>query len=88
MSEPPPLPEPSFDVLLQVLAGPAFVHLGLVPNPETGGPQRDLVQAKWCIDLLHVFEEKTRGNLPDHERAQVDHILHELRSVYMKLESS
>jgi hypothetical protein len=82
MSTDEKLPEPSFDVLLQVLAGPCFVHLGLVPNPETGAASRDLEQARWCLDLLHVFEEKVRGNLSKPEREITDHLLHELRQVY------
>lgn len=76
------LPEPSFEVLLQVLAGPCFVHLGLVPNPESGVAARDLEQARWCLDLLHVFEEKVRGSLSKEEREMTDHLLHELRQVF------
>jgi uncharacterized protein DUF1844 len=80
------LPPASFEVLLQMLAGPAFVHLGLVPNPATQAMNRDLDQARWHIDLLHVFEERTRGNLNDAERAMLDQMLHELRSVFTKLD--
>ena len=82
------LPEPSFEVLTQVLAGPCFVHLGLVPNPETGGTDRDLDQARWCLALLHVFEEKVRGNLSADERAMIDRLLHELRQVYTAAKSA
>jgi hypothetical protein len=78
----PELPEPTFDVLVQLLAGPAFVHLGLVQNPATGRLEPDRVQAKWVIDLLHVLEERTRGNLDDAERARVTQLLHQLRSAY------
>ena len=81
------LPEPSYEVLLQVLAGPCFVHLGLVPNPETGVADRDLDQAKWCLDLLHVFEEKTRASATKEEQAMLDQLLHELRNVFLKFSS-
>jgi hypothetical protein len=87
MSAPEKLPEPSYEVLLQVLAGPCFVHLGLVPNPESGTTDRDLDQAKWCLDLLHVFEEKTRASATTEEKAMLDQLLHELRNVFLKFSS-
>lgn len=80
MSTPENLPEPEFTVLLSMLAGPAFVHLGLVPNPASGKTEKDATQARWHIDLLHVLEEKTRGNLTPQERSNMDQLLHQLRS--------
>ncbi len=88
MSDEPQLPEPSFDVLMQVIAGPCFVHLGMVANPATGEMERDLVQAKWCIDLLHVFEQKTRPNLDNDEKGRLDQMLHQLRTAYVQFSGS
>lgn len=84
MSTPPSpqLPEPSLSVLFQVIAAPALVHLGLVANPGTGKLERNLEQAKWTIDLLHVLEEKTRAAATSAEKAQMDAMLHQLRSAY------
>lgn len=81
---PPPgkLPPASFDVLVQVLAAPCLVHLGMVANPATGKVERDLVQARWVIDLLHVLEERTRNALTVAEKSHLDQLLHQLRSVY------
>jgi hypothetical protein len=81
---PPPggLPAPSLDVLFQVIAAPALVHLGLVANPGTGKLEKNLEQAKWTIDLLHVLEEKTRASATSEERAKMDAMLHQLRSAY------
>jgi hypothetical protein len=76
------LPEPSFDVLVDVLAAPCLVHLGIAPNPVTGKQERDLDQAKWTIDLLHVLEEKTRGNASAAEKSRLDQILHQLRQAF------
>ncbi len=81
------LPPASFEVLVGLVAGPCFVHLGKAPSPVSGEIELDLEQAKWALDLLHVLEEKTRGNLDDRERAMVDHLLHELRSSYMSAKS-
>jgi hypothetical protein len=77
-----PLPAPTLDILFQVIAAPALVHLGLVANPSTGKVEKNLVQAKWTIDLLHVLEEKTRASATADERARMDALLHQLRTAY------
>src|SRR6185436_2992671 len=76
------LPPPTFDILVQVIAAPCMVHLGLVANPATGQVEKNLEQARWAIDLLHVLEEKTRGALSDAERARLSQMLSQLRSAY------
>lgn len=81
----PKLPEPSFEVLVDVLAAPCVVHLGLAPNPVTGKKEIDREQARWTIDLLHVLEEKTRGSASAAEKARLDAILHQLRQAYASL---
>lgn len=80
--DPAQLPPASFDVLVQVTAAPAMVYLGLVANPATGKLEKNLAQARWHIDLLHVLEEKTRGALSAAEKARVDQLLSQLRSAY------
>lgn len=89
MSTPPrpKLPEPSFDVLVQVIAAPCLVHLGLAPNPVTGKSEKDMEHAKWTIDLLHVLEERTRGNLAADQQARLDQLLHQLRTAYASMRS-
>ena len=77
-----PLPPVSFDVLVQMLAAPCLVHLGMVPNPATGKTERDLEQARFVIDLLHVLEERTRGSLSTDEKARLDQLLHQLRAAH------
>ena len=78
----PKLPPASFDVLVDVLAAPALVHLGFADNPVTGRRERDDLQAKWVIDLLHVLEERTRGNLSATEKSRLDQILHQFREAF------
>lgn len=82
MADAPKLPPPSLDVLVQVIAAPALVHLGMVPNPSTGKTEKNLEQARWTIDLLHVLEEKVRSGASADERARLDAMLHQLRSAY------
>jgi hypothetical protein len=67
---------------VDVLAAPALVHLGLTPNPVTGRTEKDPEQARWVIDLLHILEERTRGNLSSAEKARLDHLLHQFRSAF------
>lgn len=76
------LPPASFDVLVQVIAAPAMVHLGLVANPATGKLEKDLEQARWHIDLLHVLEEKSRGSVSAAEKSKLDQLLAQLRNAY------
>ena len=83
----PKLPPASFDVLVDILAAPCLVHLGLAANPATGKQERDSEQAKFTIDLLHVLEERTRGNLSAAEKARMDQILHHLRQAFASVKS-
>jgi hypothetical protein len=77
------LPPPTFDVLVQVIAAPAMVHLGILANPATGKIEKNLEQARWHIDLLHVLEEKSRPSLTAEECARVDQLLAQLRNAYV-----
>ncbi len=79
---PQQLPPASFDVLVQVIAAPCMVHLGLVANPATGAIEKNLEQARWAIDLLHVLEEKSRASLTDAERGRLNQMLSQLRNAY------
>jgi len=81
----PKLPPPSFDILVQVIAAPCMVHLGLVANPATGKIEKSLEQARWAIDLLHVLEEKTRESVSEAERARLGQLLRQLRDAYTHL---
>lgn len=79
----PQLPTPTFDVLVQVIAAPAMVHLGILANPATGKIEKNLEQARWHIDLLHVLEEKSRPSLSAEERSRVDQLISQLRNAYV-----
>lgn len=82
MSAADALPKPSFDVLVQVLATPCFVHLGLIENPATGKPEKDLDQARWALDLLHVLRDTTAASVTDDEKGRFEALLHQLREAY------
>ncbi len=67
---------------MQVLATPCHVHLGMLANPASGKTEKDLGQARWALDLLHVLREKTAGTATRDETARLDALLHQLREAY------
>jgi hypothetical protein len=58
-----PLPEVTFSTFVLSLASSALVHLGEVPNPESGTTSRDDDLARHAIDLLTMLDDKTRNGL-------------------------
>lgn len=74
------LPKPDFAGFLISLGSSAFVHLGLIPDPETGKARApNLAVARQTIDMLELLEEKTRGNLTPDEATLLRNLLTDLR---------
>ena len=82
--EPQLLPEITFPSFIFSLSSTAFVSLGMIPHPETGKTEKDLPLAKQTIDLLSLLREKTRNNLTPEEDNLFDHLLYDLRMVYVR----
>ena len=59
----PPVRPIDFPTFVLSLASSVQVHLGIVPNPGTGKPEKDLALARQTIDVIGILQEKTRGNL-------------------------
>lgn len=78
------LPEIDFPTFILSLATSAQVHLGVIPNPTTGKQEIDLPLAKQTIDILGVLDEKTKGNLSDEEARLLEHLLYDLRMMYVE----
>lgn len=76
--------EPSFLALVSSLAMQALVAMGHQPDASGGGPEKDLVHAQFCVDLLGILEEKTRGNLTAQEERTLASTLHELRMLFVE----
>ncbi|MFH1653266.1 MAG: DUF1844 domain-containing protein [Pseudomonadota bacterium] len=74
-----------FSTFVLSLASSAQVHLGTVPNPVTGGVEKDLTLAKQTIDIIGVLEVKTKGNLDDNELRLIEHLLYDLRLKFLEL---
>jgi hypothetical protein len=75
-----PLPTASFEVLINSLAMPAMLNLGMVSMPQH---QPNLDEAKFYIDLLGVVEQKTKGNLDTQEHNMLTTLLYEMRMAYV-----
>ena len=84
-SEPGSLPQINFSTFVFSLNSSALVHLGVLEDPATGKPSKDLPLAKQTIDIIGMLEKKTRGNLTNDEARLLENILHELRLMYVKL---
>ncbi len=76
--------EVSFSVYVAILGQSAMMHLGKIMNPATGKLERDLVQAKFTIDILGMLEEKTKGNLTKDEADLLRTTLANLRLNYVE----
>ena len=81
--EQPVLPEVTFSTFVLSLASSALVHLGEVPNPETGSTARDEALARNAIDLLTMLDDKTRNGLTPDESKLMRDVLYELRMKFV-----
>jgi len=72
-----------FETLVLSLASSAMLHLGAVPDPDTGQSAPNLPMAKHTIELLAMLQEKTRGNLTDPEASLIERLLYDLRTRYV-----
>ncbi len=79
-----PSNEVSFSVYVAIMGQSAMMQMGKIINPATGKIERDLVQAKFTIDVLGMLEEKTRGNLTKDEAELLRTTLANLRLNYVE----
>ena len=77
------LPKVDFSTFLLSLASSALVHLGEVPNPETGKSNLDLHLAKHTIDVVSMLQDKIKNGLTGEEERLLEGILYELRMKYV-----
>ena len=75
--------EALFMQVVMMFQGAAMQQMGKIVSPISGKVERDLDQAKMSIDILGMLQEKTKGNLNEHEKKFLDHILFELRINYV-----
>jgi hypothetical protein len=78
-----PLPDPTLLTLITGLAAQALVSLGIYPNPIDGQARILLHQGKHLIDTIAMLSEKTEGCQTPEETKAFEHVLHELRMLYV-----
>lgn len=83
-SEAGELPPIDFATFVLSLATSAQVHLGAIPNPATGKPEKKPQLARQTIDILGVLQEKTKGNLSPEEARLLEQLLYDLRMMYVQ----
>ena len=82
-SDQPLMPEVTFSTFALSLASSALMHLGEVPDPETGRTVRNEALARNAIDLLTMLDDKTRNGLTADESKLMRDILYELRMKFV-----
>lgn len=78
-----PMPKVDFATFIMSLASSALVHLGEVPDPETGRANTNLAVAKHTIDILAMLKDKTEKCLDPDERRLMEGLLYEMRMKYV-----
>ncbi len=78
------MPKIDFSMFIFSLNSSALVNLGVINDPATGAPNRNIGAAKQTIDILAMLHEKTKGNLSHEEDEMLQHILYDLRMIYVR----
>ena len=81
------MPEASLTFLISTLSAQVLASLGQFPDPVVGKPVIRLDYAKLNVDTLAVLQEKTKGNLTEDETQLLEQTLHELRMLYVRIET-
>lgn len=77
-------PQLDFATFVLSMSSSALVHLGEVPEPESGQFIENTAAAKQTIDTLCMLERKTIGNLTAQEARLLKDMLFELRMKYVQ----
>ncbi|HDI79104.1 MAG TPA: DUF1844 domain-containing protein [Desulfobacteraceae bacterium] len=80
-----PLPEVNFSSFIISLSSSALLHMGEIPDPQTGQKKKDMELARHTIDTIALLKEKTKGNLNSEEERLLNSILTDLRLRFVKL---
>ena len=60
------------------------MHLGEVPNPDTGKTEKNILLAKHSVDLLNMLEDKFKNGLNSDEQKLLQDILYEVKIKYIQ----
>ena len=79
-----PPPEATFSVIVSLLAAQSLGILSEVSKLDKTEKDLHLQWARHFIDLISILKEKTKENLKEDERASIDHVLADLKMMYVK----
>jgi hypothetical protein len=79
------LPPVDFSSFILSMSSAALMHLGQIPDPQSGKRRQDLALARHTIDTLGMIQDKTKGNLSDEEQKLIDSVLTDLRLAFVQL---
>ena len=82
-----PAPPLTFSSFVFSLGTSSLMLMGESINPEQPPSPMNLPQAKEIIDILSMFEEKTKGNLSSEETSVIGDMLYTLRMKYVNVTS-
>jgi hypothetical protein len=82
------LPPASFEFLISGMATQAVAAMGQLPDEQGEMPPANLDFARHYIDLLGIIENKTQGNLSEHEQRFLQDTLHQLRMLFVAVKNS
>ena len=78
------MPRLDFSTFVMSLSSTVLVHLGEIPDIQTGVATPDIPLAKQTIDILTMIQEKTRGNLTAEEERLIRDLLFEVRVKFVQ----
>ena len=79
-----PLPKVNFSSFLLSLSSSTLLHLGEIPDPQSGEKKKDLALAKQSVDIISMLKEKTKNNLTEEEEKLLEHLLYDLRMRFVQ----
>ena len=79
-----PLPKVNFSSFLLSLSSSTLLHLGEIPDPQSGEKRKDLALAKQSVDIISMLKEKTKDNLTEEEEKLLEHLLYDLRMRFVQ----
>ena len=78
------MPKLDFSTFVMSLSSTVLVHLGEIPDLQTGTAPPNIPLAKQTIDILTMIQEKTKGNLTHEETRLIRDLLFELRVKFVQ----
>lgn len=77
-----------FTTFILSLSSSAAFHLGLTPHPDKSACCTNLPMARQTIDILHLLQVKTNGNLTGEEERLLSDLVENLTDKYKSVKEA